>query len=55
MNQTTTVLITLIAYKIVLIAIGLAAQRKTHDGADFFLGGRRVGPFVAALSASASS
>jgi len=55
MSQATAVLITLIAYKIVLILIGLVAQRKTHDGADFFLGGRRMGPRVAALSASASS
>src|SRR5690606_4319708 len=47
--------ITLVAYKLALLAIGVAANRRTHDGTDFFLGGRGLGPFVAALSASASS
>ena len=46
---------TLVAYKIVLIAIGLALHRRTKDATDFFLGGRKLGPWVAALSASASS
>ena len=55
MSQTTATLITLIVYKVVLVLIGWAAQRKTRDGADFFLGGRTMGPSVAALSASASS
>ncbi len=46
---------TLIVYKLVLVAIGVLANRRTHDAADFFLGGRRLGPWVAAISASASS
>lgn len=49
------ILATLIAYKVLMIGIGVASSRKTKDGADFFLGGRELGPFVAALSASASS
>ncbi len=49
------ILATLIAYKIVLVLIGLWAQRRTRDTTDFFLGGRRLGALVAAISASASS
>jgi len=55
LSQSTAILLTLVAYKVVLIAIGVAASRKTSDASDFFLGGRRLGAGVAALSASASS
>lgn len=55
MSEQTAILVTLVAYKVALVAIGLAANRRTKDAADFFLGGRRLGPWVAALSASASS
>jgi sodium/proline symporter len=51
----TAILITLIAYKLVLVGIGIACERRTRDGIDFFLGGRRLGPVVASISASASS
>ena len=40
---------------IVLVGIGIFAQLRIRDGVDFFLGGRRLGSLVAALSASASS
>ncbi len=49
------ILITLVTYQILLVAIGWWASRRTHDSEDFFLGGRRLGGFVAAISASASS
>ncbi len=49
------ILVTLIAYKIGLLGLGLWAHRRTVDARDFFLGGRRLGPVVAAVSASASS
>lgn len=55
MSETLAIAITLVAYKIALVVIGLLANRRTHDVADFFLGGRRLGPWVAAISASASS
>lgn len=55
MSKETAILITLVVYKIVLLGLGVFASRKTKDGTDFFLGGRTMGPFVAALSASASS
>ncbi len=46
---------TMVAYLVALLAIGAWAQRRTRDTADFHLAGRRMGPWVAALSASASS
>ena len=49
------VALTLIAYKLVLLAIGFATMRRTTSVEDFFLGGRKLGPLVAAISASASS
>lgn len=55
MEKTTAILLTLVAYKLTLLAIGFWANRRTRDNADFFLGGRRLGPIVAAISASASS
>ncbi len=55
MSRELAIAITLVAYNIALVAIGLWAQRRTADGADFFLGGRKLGPVVAAISASASS
>jgi sodium/proline symporter len=55
MTNTTAILSTLIIYKIVLIIIGVWAKKRTHTTSDYFLGGRKLGPWVAALSASASS
>lgn len=55
MSRETAVLLTLIVYKVILIGIGIAASRWNRDRADFFLGGRRLGGLVAAISASASS
>lgn len=46
---------TLVVYKLAMVAIGLLANRLSRDDGDYFLGGRRLGPVVAALSASASS
>jgi len=48
-------LITLVAYQLLLLGIGWWASRRNHDSEDFYLGGRRLGGLVAALSASASS
>jgi len=46
---------TMLAYLVALLAIGLWARARTVDSSDFHLAGRRMGPWVAALSASASS
>ena len=41
-------------YVSAVFAIGWLASRRTHGPADYFLGGRTLGPKVAALSAGAS-
>ncbi len=55
MSTSSVILVTLIAYKILLIAIGIWASRRTHTEDDFFLGGRSLGPVVAAISYSSSA
>lgn len=55
MSPATVTLITLVIYKIALIGIGFWASRRTHDEDDFFLGGRSLGPVVAAISYSSSA
>jgi sodium/proline symporter len=53
--QTHVVLVTLIVYQVLLLAIGFWASKRTSNTEDFFLGGRGLGPVVAAISYSASS
>ncbi|WOX05872.1 sodium/proline symporter [Microbulbifer pacificus] len=48
-------LYTLIAYKAVLLLIGFWSQQRTKNTTDYFLGGRNLGPIVAAISYGASS
>ena len=55
MERTTVVIITLVIYKLLLIGIGFWASRRNKDEADFFLGGRGLGPVVAAISYSSSA
>lgn len=55
MDPKVAILTTLVLYKIVLLGIGFYASRKTVDQTDLYLGGRQMGPLVAAISASASS
>lgn len=47
-------LLTMVAYLAVMVAIGIWSSRKTKDVGDFYLGGRRLGPVVTAMSAEAS-
>ncbi|MEX2494878.1 MAG: sodium/proline symporter [Woeseia sp.] len=55
MTQTTVVLATLVVYNGLLIGVGLWARRRNESVEDFYLAGRRLGPWVAGISASASS
>lgn len=55
MEKAHVVLITLVVYKLILISIGIWASKRTADSDDFFLGGRGLGPVVAALSYSSSA
>ncbi|HIF9217431.1 TPA: sodium/proline symporter PutP [Photobacterium damselae] len=45
---------TFVAYLIVMLAIGYYAYKRTANSSDYFLGGRTLGPWPAALSAGAS-
>jgi len=55
MDSTSAVLATLVVYNALLIGVGLWARGRNQDVEDFFLAGRGLGPWVAAISASASS
>lgn len=55
MSREVVVLVTLIAYKLVLVGIGLWASKRTNSTEDFFIGGKGLGPWVAAVSSSASA
>ncbi len=55
MSEATVILVTLVAYKVMMILIGLWAASRNRSEADFFLGGRGLGPFVAGLSYAAST
>jgi len=48
------ILITIIAYLLMMIIIGIRASKKNNDVGDFYLGGRKLGPIVTAMSAEAS-
>ncbi|MCB1698082.1 MAG: sodium/proline symporter [Pseudomonadales bacterium] len=49
------VLATLVIYQVLLILIGFWAQRRVSSEQDFFLASRQLGPWVAAVSYSASA
>jgi len=53
-NQKITVFIGMAIYMIAMISIGLYYAKKNKSSEDFFLGGRTLGPWVAAMSAEAS-
>src|SRR5574344_314035 len=48
------VLVAFATYLLGIIVIGAVYMKKTKDSEDYFLGGRSIGGFVAALSAQAS-
>ncbi len=48
-------LIAFVVYLVILVLVGIITWRLTRTLADFVLAGRRLGPWVAAISAKASS
>ena len=52
--STIIIVITVIAYMIFMVGIGIVLSRKNTSTHDFYLGGRQLGPFVTAMSAEAS-
>ena len=54
-SETLQILIAMTAYMAVVIGIGVVfARRANQSSEDYFLGGRSLGPWVAAMSAEAS-
>ena len=47
-------LVTIIMYLVMMIAIGAIFSKKNKSTDDFYLGGRKLGPLVTAMSAEAS-
>ena len=54
MSSTVWIVVAFAAYMIMMIAIGALYMKKTNNSEDYFLGGRGLGGWVAALSAQAS-
>ena len=48
------ILISIIVYMVAIIGIGIYFSKKSNTTDDFYLGGRKLGPFVTAMSAEAS-
>lgn len=48
------ILVAIVLYMVMMVSIGFAVAGKNKTSGDFFLGGRRLGPFVTAMSAEAS-
>ena len=47
-------LIAMIAYLATMVGIGIKFSNKNKTMGDFYLGGRKLGPLVTAMSAEAS-
>ncbi len=48
------IFISIIVYLLIVLGIGIQCSNKNKTTDDFYLGGRRLGPFVTAMSAEAS-
>ena len=52
--STIIILVTIFAYMLMMLGIGVAVSKKNKTTDDFYLGGRSLGPLVTAMSAEAS-
>ena len=48
------IVISIFVYLAMMLMVGFVSSRETKDVKDFYLGGRKLGPFVTAMSAEAS-
>lgn len=53
-SSTICILLAIIVYLGVVLAVGFHYARKSESASDFYLGGRKLGPLVTAMSAEAS-
>ena len=54
MNSTVSIIVTIAVYLLAMLGIGFYYAGKNKDTEDFYLGGRKLGPLVTAMSAEAS-
>ena len=55
MNQNDVlIVVAIVLYLAFMIAVGVVTSKKNKSSDDFYLGGRKLGPFVTAMSAEAS-
>ncbi|MDD7270589.1 MAG: sodium:proline symporter, partial [Spirochaetales bacterium] len=52
--STVFILLTILLYLAGMLLIGFICAKKNSSSSDFYLGGRKLGPFVTAMSAEAS-
>ncbi|MBQ3842611.1 MAG: sodium/proline symporter [Ruminiclostridium sp.] len=48
------IIATIVVYLLMMVVIGVIFSKKNNDVGDFYLGGRKLGPIVTAMSAEAS-
>ena len=48
------IIVSILAYLAMMLLVGFVSSKETNDVKDFYLGGRKLGPFVTAMSAEAS-
>ena len=48
------IMISIVVYLVAMVMIGVVYSKRTKNVGDFYLGGRKLGPLVAAMSAEAS-
>ena len=53
-QATICIIITFVVYLLGMLAIGFYYAKKNESTSDYFLGGRKLGPVVTAMSAEAS-
>ena len=53
-SSTIFMLISIVVYMVGIVWIGILCSKKNKNTDDFYLGGRKLGPFVTAMSAEAS-
>lgn len=53
-EQSIGLLIVMVAYLLMMVLIGVLYSKKNNNANDFYLGGRKLGPLVTAMSAEAS-
>ena len=53
-NSTIGMFVVIVVYLTAMVAIGVYYSKKNNDVSDFYLGGRKLGPIVTAMSAEAS-